>query len=188
LSSALTKLMLLLASLVSSFHALYTNFKIYLAVFCDCEYQMEYRTAAKGGRPVTFAIAAKQTQDVTVSTCPCFHISGQGEGYTAKDMWAKLKQDGCFSNENWTAKASSPSKAGAPIGAALAAKVSIPPNEKRNITFSLGWDSPEVKFLKGKSYHRRYTKFYGIAGDAASKLVRDAICGKLSHTSHEHNM
>ncbi|CAK9198098.1 unnamed protein product [Sphagnum troendelagicum] len=141
-----------------------------------CGVRLHHKTAAKGGRPVTFAIAAKQTQDVTVSTCPCFHISGQGEGYTAKDMWAKLKQDGCFSNENWTAKASSPSKAGAPIGAALAAKVSIPPNEKRNITFSLGWDSPEVKFLKGKSYHRRYTKFYGIAGDAASKLVRDAIC------------
>lgn len=100
MSSALTKLMLLLASLVSSFHALYTNFKIYLAVFCDCEYQMEYRTAAKGGRPVTFAIAAKQTQDVTVSTCPCFHISGQGEGYTAKDMWAKLKQVCSFSLEN----------------------------------------------------------------------------------------
>jgi acyl-CoA synthetase (AMP-forming)/AMP-acid ligase II len=92
--------MLLLASLVSSFHALYTNFKIYLVVFCDCEYQMEYRTAAKGGRPVTFAIAAKQTQDVTVSTCPCFHISGQGEGYTAKDMWAKLKQVCSFSLEN----------------------------------------------------------------------------------------
>ncbi|CAK9198079.1 unnamed protein product [Sphagnum troendelagicum] len=141
-----------------------------------CGVRLHHKTAAKGGRPVTFAIAAKRTQDVTVSTCPCFHISGQGEGYTAKDMWAKLKQDGCFSNENWTAKASSPSKAGAPIGAALAAQVSIPPNEKRNITFSLGWDSPEVKFLKGKSYHRRYTKFYGIAGDAASKLVRDAIC------------
>ncbi|CAM6038128.1 unnamed protein product [Sphagnum compactum] len=141
-----------------------------------CGVRLHHKTAAKGGRPVTFAIAAKQTQDVTVSTCPCFHISGQGEGYTAKDMWAKLKQDGCFSNENWTAKASCPSKAGAPIGAAVAAQVSIPPNEKRNITFSLGWDSPEVKFLKGKSYHRRYTKFYGIAGDAASKLVRDAIC------------
>ncbi|CAM6012230.1 unnamed protein product [Sphagnum balticum] len=141
-----------------------------------CGVRLHHKTAAKGGRPVTFAIAAKQTQDVTVSTCPCFHISGQGEGYTAKDMWAKLKQDGCFSNENWSAKGSSPSKAGAPIGAAVAAQVSIPPNEKRNITFSLGWDSPEVKFLKGKSYHRRYTKFYGIAGDAASKLVRDAIC------------
>lgn len=54
---------------------------------------MDSRTpTASGGHPVMFAIAAKQTQDITISTLPCFLVSGQGEDYTAKDMWEKLKQ------------------------------------------------------------------------------------------------
>ncbi|CAM6064468.1 unnamed protein product [Sphagnum tenellum] len=36
----------------------------------------------------------------------------KGEDYTAKDMWEKLKQDGCFTKENWTVEPSSPSKEG----------------------------------------------------------------------------
>ena len=49
------------------------------------------RTAAKGGRPVTFAIAAKETRGVTLSTCPCFSLGGKEVEVTAKDMWAELK-------------------------------------------------------------------------------------------------
>lgn len=53
--------------------------------FCVCS------TAAKGGRPVTFAIAAKETRGVTLSTCPCFSLGGKEVQITAKDIWTELK-------------------------------------------------------------------------------------------------
>ena len=49
------------------------------------------RTAAKGGRPVTFAIAAKETRGVSLSTCPCFSLGSKEDQITAKDIWAELK-------------------------------------------------------------------------------------------------
>lgn len=63
-------------------------------------------------------------------------------------------QKGGFDAENWNCKPSEPTKQGASCAAALAARVSVPPGEKREVVFSLAWDSPEIKFLKGKSYHR----------------------------------
>ncbi|XP_024382229.1 uncharacterized protein [Physcomitrium patens] len=137
--------------------------------------RLHHKTGAKGGRPVTFAIAAKEMRDVTLTTCPCFSLGGKEVEVTAKDMWTEVKENGSFDKENWNFKPSAPTRQGSAIGAAIAARVEVPPGEKRDVVFSLAWDSPEVKFLKGKSYHRRYTSFYGTAGDAASKLTRDAL-------------
>jgi non-lysosomal glucosylceramidase len=50
-----------------------------------------YRTA-KEQFPVTFAIAAEETEYVHVSECPVFVISGSYEGISAKDMWHEIKQ------------------------------------------------------------------------------------------------
>jgi non-lysosomal glucosylceramidase len=50
-----------------------------------------YRTA-KEQSPVTFAIAAEETEQVHVSECPVFVISGFYEGISAKDMWHEIKQ------------------------------------------------------------------------------------------------
>ena len=48
------------------------------------------RTA--NGRPtVTYAITAEATDDVHVSVCPRFVISGDSEGISAKDMWQEVK-------------------------------------------------------------------------------------------------
>ena len=41
---------------------------------------------AKGNPPVTFAIAACETQNVNVTVLPCFGLS-EGSNPTAKDMW-----------------------------------------------------------------------------------------------------
>lgn len=50
-----------------------------------------YRTA-NGLPSVTFAIAAEETDDVHVSECPCFVVSGDSQGITAKDMWHEIKE------------------------------------------------------------------------------------------------
>ncbi|KAK8668271.1 hypothetical protein V6N13_105731 [Hibiscus sabdariffa] len=104
--------------------------------------------------PVTFAIAAQEKDGVRISDCPCFLICGNSQVSTEELV---------------------PSEPGSSIGAAIAASMTIPSDAVRTVTFSLAWDCPEVKFLGGKTYHRRYTKFYGTNGDAAANIAHDAI-------------
>lgn len=134
---------------------------------------LHHKTA--GGRsPVTYAILAEENDGVHISQCPSFVISGDSEGMTAKEMWKEIKEHGSFDHLN-SIEGSSPSKPGSCIGAAVAASVVVPSGSKREITFSLSWDCPEVRFLKGRTYQRRYTKFYGAAGDAATNIASDGI-------------
>ncbi|KAJ0087545.1 hypothetical protein Patl1_07696 [Pistacia atlantica] len=122
---------------------------------------------------VSFAIAAKETADVFVTECPCFVISGDSRGITAKDMWNEIKKNGSF--EHLDCKRTSPSEPGSSIGAAIAASVIVPSGAVRTVTFSLAWDSPEVRFCA-------ITKFYGTLGDAAPNMAHDAI---LEHAQWE---
>ncbi|XP_052115261.1 uncharacterized protein LOC107478438 isoform X2 [Arachis duranensis] len=43
------------------------------------------------------------------------------------------------------------------------------------MAFNLAWSSPKVKFSKGSTFHRRYTKFYGTSEGAAKELAHDAL-------------
>jgi non-lysosomal glucosylceramidase len=74
-------------------------------------------------------------------------------------------------------KTSMCSKPGSSIGAAIAASLKIAPKATQDVSFSLAWACPEVKFSSGKTYHRRYTKFYGTDVDSAASLAHDAILG-----------
>ncbi|GLT77209.1 hypothetical protein SLA2020_488170 [Shorea laevis] len=133
-----------------------------------------HHKTADGLPPLTFAIAAQETDSVHVSECPCFVIDGNSKGISAKDMWQEIKEHGSF--DHLTApEVSAPSEPGSSIGAAIAASVSVPSDATRTVTFSLAWDCPEVNFLSGKTYHRRYTKFYGTNGVAAANIAHDAI-------------
>ncbi|XP_020519085.1 non-lysosomal glucosylceramidase isoform X2 [Amborella trichopoda] len=134
------------------------------------------------GQPeVTFAIAAQETNDVHVSECPSFVISGNSQGFSARDMWHEVKEHGSF-DRLISSATTIPSEPESSIGAAVVASVTVPPHTVRNVTFSLAWACSKVKFPSGKIYHRRYTTFYGTQGDAAAKLVHDAI---LEHGSWE---
>jgi non-lysosomal glucosylceramidase len=133
-----------------------------------------HHMSANGLPPVNFAIAAEETDTVHVSECPYFIVSGNSNGFTAKDMWNEIKKHGSFDHLN-TTEISTPSEPGTSVGAAVAASVKVPSNSVQTVTFSLAWDCPEVNFSSGKSYHRRYTKFYGTHGDAAADIAHDAI-------------
>ncbi|KAG0465910.1 hypothetical protein HPP92_020074 [Vanilla planifolia] len=133
---------------------------------------LHHRTA-NDQPPVTFAIACQGTSDVYVSECPCFIISGSKSGYTASDMWDDIKKHGAFDGQN--GNESTRSEPGSSIGAAVAASVSVPAGGVRSVTFALSWNSPQIKFPSERTYHRRYTKFYGVDEDAAANLVHDAI-------------
>lgn len=134
---------------------------------------LHHRTA-KGSPPVTFSIAACETQNVNVTVLPCFGLS-QESSITAKDMWDTMAQDGQFDRENFNSGKSTPSSPGETICAAVSATAWVEPHGKCTVVFGLAWSSPIVKFLKGSSYNRRYTKFYGTSERASVNLVHDAL-------------
>ncbi|KAI7734447.1 hypothetical protein M8C21_032937 [Ambrosia artemisiifolia] len=133
-----------------------------------------HHKTAKEHPPVTFAIAACETQNVNVTVLPSFGLSEES-CVTAKDMWGKMAQDGHFDRENFYNGASFPSSAGEANCAAVSASTWVEPNGKCTVAFAVAWSSPKVKFMKGKSYHRRYTKYYGTSERAAGNLVHDAL-------------
>ncbi|KAI4972425.1 hypothetical protein ZWY2020_003350 [Hordeum vulgare] len=143
---------------------------------------LRHRTA-DGHPPVTFAIASQETEEVRVTDCPFFTMGSSDSGdFTAKDMWEEIKQHGSFS-ETRTDKEPRASKPGSSIGAAVAAATTVPAGGTRVVSFALSWSCPEVKFPDGKTYHRRYTKFCGLDGDAAAEsLAHDAL---LEHMDWE---
>ncbi|XP_031482797.1 uncharacterized protein LOC116252579 [Nymphaea colorata] len=124
--------------------------------------------------PVTFAIAACPTQNVDVTVLPCFGLSEQS-CVTAKDMWEIMVQEGQFERINNTVGPSVPSAPGETLCAAVSASTWVEPHAKCTVAFALAWTSPKVKFKKGKTYYRQYTKFYGTSENAAVKIVDDAL-------------
>ncbi|KAF2285643.1 hypothetical protein GH714_006150 [Hevea brasiliensis] len=133
-----------------------------------------HHKTAKGNPPVTFAIAACETQNVSVTVLPSFGLS-EASCTTAKSMWGKMLQDGQFDRENFNCGPSMPSSPGETLCAAVSASTWVEPHGKCTVAFALAWSSPKIKFSKGSSYHRRYTKFYGTSERAAQNLVHDAL-------------
>ncbi|KAF8668453.1 hypothetical protein HU200_052269 [Digitaria exilis] len=142
---------------------------------------LHHRTAG-GHPPVTFAIASQETDDVHVSVCPSFTMGPSSSGeFTATDMWGQIKKHGSFGHVGDAVR--SASKAGSSVAAAVAASTAVPAGATRVVSFSLAWACPDVKFPAGTTYHRRYTKFYGVDADAAAeKLAHDAL---LDHMNWE---
>ncbi|XP_051118072.1 uncharacterized protein LOC127242544 isoform X2 [Andrographis paniculata] len=131
-----------------------------------------HHKTAKNNPPVTYSIAACETQNVSVSVLPCFGLN-EGCCITAKDMWGKM--DGSFNQENFCKVPSMPSSPGETPCAAVSASTCVEPHGKCTVAFAIAWSSPKVKFCKGKSYYRRYTKFYGTSRTAAKDIVHDAL-------------
>ncbi|XP_073138947.1 uncharacterized protein [Henckelia pumila] len=141
--------------------------------FSGHHFNSKFRTA-NGLPSVTFAIAAEESEDIHVSECPCFVISGNSQGITAKELWQEIKEHGSFDYLK-SEEVSEPSEPGSQIGAAIAASLTIAAETVKTVSFSLAWACPEINFPSGRTYQRRYTKFYGTLGNAASKIAHDAI-------------
>ncbi|MBA0684811.1 hypothetical protein Goari_026373, partial [Gossypium aridum] len=118
-----------------------------------------FTLTAKGNPPVTFAIAACETQNVNVTVLPCFGLT-EGRSVTARQMWDKMMQDGQFDRQNFNSGPSMPSSPGETLCAAVSASAWVEPHGKCTIAFSLAW---------------RYTKFYGTSERAALNLAHDAL-------------
>lgn len=109
-----------------------------------------------------------------MTVLPNFGLSSENS-VTARDMWAVMVQDGQFDQNNFSAGPSMPSSTGDTLCAAVAASTWVEPHGKCTVAFALSWSSPKVKFQKGCTYNRRYTKFYGTSERSAMDLVHDAL-------------
>ncbi|XP_048531621.1 non-lysosomal glucosylceramidase-like isoform X1 [Triticum urartu] len=142
-----------------------------------------HHKTANNNPPVTFAVAARENQNVDVTVLPIFGLSGESS-VTAKEMWGTMVQGGCFDRDNFNAGPSMPSSVGDTVCAAVSASTWVEPHGRCTVVFALAWSSPEVKFKKGSRYHRRYTKFYGTSPRSAINLAQDALM-KYKHWEEE---
>ncbi|VAH05374.1 unnamed protein product [Triticum turgidum subsp. durum] len=142
-----------------------------------------HHKTANNNPPVTFAVAARENQNVDVTVLPIFGLSGESS-VTAKEMWGTMVQGGCFDQDNFNAGPSMPSSVGDTVCAAVSASTWVEPHGRCTVVFALAWSSPEVKFKKGSRYHRRYTKFYGTSPRSAINLAQDALM-KYKHWEEE---
>ncbi|KAK1257159.1 hypothetical protein QJS04_geneDACA024892 [Acorus gramineus] len=133
-----------------------------------------HHKTANDNPPVTFAIAACETQNVNVTVLPCFGLLEDAH-VTAEDMWGTMAHDGNFDRENFNAGPSKPSSSGDTLCAAVSASTWVEPYGRCSVAFALAWSSPKVKFQKGCTYYRRYTQFYGTSERSALELVHDAL-------------
>ncbi len=115
---------------------------------------------------LVFGIGALAGGGVDVSYRTRF-LTGSG----GIDIWDDFALDGRLDNE----LDEQPSPVGVAVGGALSARVHLPVGESREILFALVWDMPIMRFTEGTGWYRRYTKFYGRAGEAVPALLKDAL-------------
>ena len=116
--------------------------------------------------PLTFAIAARERPGIRVTSRACFSARGDGS-----DVWDSFSRRARLEEDADCA----PSPAGTAVGAALAATMSVPAGQMREVEFALSWDMPLARFGEGRAWYRRYTRWYGRGGEAAPRLARDAL-------------
>eukprot|EP01119_Soliformovum_irregulare_P022256 TRINITY_DN757_c0_g1_i1.p1 TRINITY_DN757_c0_g1~~TRINITY_DN757_c0_g1_i1.p1 ORF type:complete len:910 (-),score=236.24 TRINITY_DN757_c0_g1_i1:44-2773(-) len=119
--------------------------------------------------PYSFGIAARASGECQVSTCPLFLTNNFA---SCKQLWEDFKDDGELTSKDYPTRISAK---GETVGAAVCAKVKVPKGETKEVVFSLGWDAPITRFSSGEAYFKRYTKFYGHAGDAVESILSDAM-------------
>ena len=122
----------------------------------------------------TMAIAALEQPGVQVSYRSRFVANGDGA-----DVWADFAADGALDNvDDATASAD-----GESLGAAVAVTFTLEPGQTLSVPFALAWDIPLMTFTNPQtgaatSWYKRYTAFYGRAGDKAFELALDALAAR----------
>ncbi|XP_043934461.1 non-lysosomal glucosylceramidase isoform X1 [Protopterus annectens] len=118
--------------------------------------------------PYTFGISVKEKAGTTVSHLTAFNPSGMGH-----EVWRDLMQDGELDSP---AGKSCPTEKGEKTAAAVAASCVVRARGQHCLEFCLAWDMPKIYFgSREKEHLRRYTRYFGSSGDAASELCHYAL-------------
>jgi non-lysosomal glucosylceramidase len=124
----------------------------------------------EGGSPLgQFAIVACEEDDARASIRSRFAVAD------AAAVWQDFARDGALDDLDDPR----PAGAGEAIGAAVALTTIVPPGESRVLRFALAWDFPLMRFGSGRTWYRRYTRFFGRGGTNAFRIAADGL-------RHEH--
>ncbi|EFA86556.1 hypothetical protein PPL_00357 [Heterostelium album PN500] len=118
--------------------------------------------------PLELSIGVRDDADVQFSFVSRFETTNRLE---AANLWYSFNKSGVLDNSE-DSRPSAPKK---PIGAAIAAKVLVKAGTTREVAFSVAWDTPVCRFNSGSGYYRRYTKFFGTAGNNSQRIACDAV-------------
>jgi non-lysosomal glucosylceramidase len=112
-------------------------------------------------------MAIAVTTDETVRGS--FHARFDAHGDAA--AWADFASDGRLDDVT----DDRPSGEGEALGGAVAGTVRLEPGVTRQIRFAITWDLPLVEFGAGRRWRKRYTRFWGAAGDRSVDLAAHAL-------------
>ena len=59
--------------------------------------------------------------------------------------------------------------------AAVSARVTVPANGTREVSFALAWDLPAIRFGAGRRWHRAHTDRWGVAGRSAAAIAAHGL-------------
>ncbi|XP_029439064.1 non-lysosomal glucosylceramidase [Rhinatrema bivittatum] len=118
--------------------------------------------------PYTMAVSAREKAGIEVTYLTAFNPAGLGQ-----EVWKDLLIDGRLDSPSGP---SPPTEKGQMIAAAVAAGCLVPARGHGALEFCLAWDMPCFRFGSGEKEHkRRYTRFFGSAGDAGPALSLYAL-------------
>jgi len=111
----------------------------------------------------TIALTTPSDKGYTISYRTQFSPKGWNDNIT--DMWDDFSDDGSFRDEKFDQKVNDPR-------AALSVRLSLAPNETKEIDFYLSWDFPNRKDWDDKvTIGNYYSTLYSDAWDVAEKTV-----------------
>jgi non-lysosomal glucosylceramidase len=116
-----------------------------------------------------FAIVACEEDDARASVRSRFAVAD------GSAVWQDFARDGALDDLDDPRPS-----AGEAIGAAVALTTVVPPGESRVLRFALAWDFPLMRFGSGRTWYRRYTRFFGREGTNAFRIAADGL-------RHEHD-
>ncbi|KAB7499797.1 Non-lysosomal glucosylceramidase [Armadillidium nasatum] len=120
------------------------------------------------GMNLRYCIGVKTDENTLGSYCLGFDPLGSGEV-----VWNSLKKSGHLRSEGKTLPKTS---RGEERAIAICGQKSIMPNSSETIEIALSWDMPEIVFRsRGKSYSRRYTRWFSNPDTASKDIVSYAL-------------
>ncbi len=119
--------------------------------------------------PVSFGLGVEGDKETMLSNKESFDTVGHGG-----DVWHDFERDGILKEQT-----SKETEGRGRLGAALCATRELGPGEEGDITFSLSWDIPIMRFGQGRGWYRRYARFFDTSGDNAILIAREALTRRL---------
>ena len=113
-----------------------------------------------------WCIATTDQPGITVQRCSRWNPAGDGS-----ELWTSFRSDGTIPQSDNDRRSGRDD----PSSAALAVQCQLAPGQSITIPVVISWDLPVTAFASGSAALRRYTDFFGTAGNQAAAIAAEAL-------------